>query len=276
MEANDNNIIIWDQFNTSLLFYDYTGKFQRSLQFPFMAMKFHYIDDDHIVFNTIDSDNYKFPEILNYSVFECNSNAEIAMRGFYRKKGTYESALYNHNFFEQDETIFYHPPYCDTLYSMNKQGVVKIEYAFDFGNKTVPEKFRKGSNRRQLLKEQASSRYLFMKGDLHLTKNHLHFGYIRAHREFDCIYSNISQKLVSFHSRSGFFPLVFANIIGSTEDAFVGYFFPAMIDSQLEGWKKIPYDDLINQFGKERTELGFSIKPDDNPIITFFYPSSTL
>jgi hypothetical protein len=272
MEVTEYNIIIWDQFNMSLLFYDFNGKFQRSLEFPFMAMKFHYIDDDHIIFNTINSDNDKYSEIVNYSVFECNSNFEITSRGFYRKKDSYESILYNHNFFEQNETIFYHPSYCDTLYSINRNGIIEAEYAFDFGRKTVPEKLRKGNNKRLLRKEQAGSRYMFMKGDVHLTANHIHFGYIEAHREFDCIYSTTSQSVVSFHRRSGFFPLVFTNIIGSTEDAFIGYFFPAMIENQLNEWKKIPYDDLVSQFGKTRTELGFRIKPDDNPIITFFYP----
>jgi hypothetical protein len=126
--VNDRNIIIWDQFNTSLLFYDYNGRFQRSLKFPFLAMKFHYIDDDHIIFNTINSDNDKYKEIVNFSIFECNSSFEITMRGFYRKKDSYESILNDHNFFEQNETIFYHPPYCDTLYSI-RHGIVNAEYA---------------------------------------------------------------------------------------------------------------------------------------------------
>lgn len=276
MQTTDLNIIVWDQFNQSLLFYGYDGEFQRALKFPYIAMKFHYIDDDHVMFNTINSDNDRYPEIVNYTVFESDSLSRIAERGFYRKKNTYENLLSPHNFFERNGTVYYHPPYCDTLYSIDGKGGIRTEYAFDFGRKTVPEKLRRGNRRKELRREEAESRYLFMDGDVHLTKDFVHFGYTKAHAVHDCIYSNASRKLVTVGYRGEFFPLVFLNITGSTDDAFIGYFFPALVQNQLEGWKKIPYDDLVSQFGKARTELGFSMKPEDNPVITFFYPSRTI
>ena len=78
--------------------------------------------------------------------------------------------------------------------------------------------------------------------------------------------------MISFGKKYGFFPLFFANIIGSTEDAFIGYMFPIMVTNDVAGWKSLPYDSLVKQFGRARTDLGLSMQKEDNPIITFFYP----
>jgi hypothetical protein len=277
MQANDRNIIVWDQFTQHLLFYDLMGKYERTLQFPFFAMKFYYVNDDHIYFNTINSDNDRLKEIVNYTLFETDSSFKITDRGFYRKKNTYENLLYDHNFFEQKGILYYLPVYCDTLYSVdNQQNHIKAEYALDFGNKTVPEKLRRGKRRKELREEQARSRYLFLGGNIFLTDRHLNYSYTEAHKVKDCIYSIRTQRNYVVRDRAEFFPLIFLNIVGSTDDAFIGFFFPGLISNQLEGWKEIPMKDRLAQFGKGRTELGMSIKPDDNPIITFFYPSTDL
>ena len=128
------------------------------------------------------------------------------------------------------------------------------------------------TEKRDLKKAQDGTKFLFMNGDFYLTKDYLHFSYSRAHRKFDCIYSLSTGKLISFGKKYGFFPLFFANIIGSTEDAFIGYMFPIMVTNDVAAWKSLPYDSLVKQFGRARTDLGLSMQKEDNPIITFFYP----
>lgn len=113
---------------------------------------------------------------------------------------------------------------------------------------------------------------MFMENDFHLTDDVLHFKYIKAHKGFDCIYFKNKRELVTFHSRDGFFPLIFANIKGSTGNALIGYIYPGMMYDKIEYWQKQPYEEVVGKFGKERTDLLLEIKLNDNPIITFYYP----
>lgn len=272
MELYDNKIAIYDQFMRRIQFYNLEGKFLKSVAFPFYSMRFHIFSDNQYLFNSISCDNDDFKPIVNYSIFETDSTGKFISRGFYRKKNTYESLVNQHNFFPKDSMVYYHPVYNDTIYSIHRDGSIKVEFAVDFGDRTVPEKYRNGKHKRDLRKAQASTKYLFMNGDFYLTKDYLHFSYSRAHHKCDCIYSFSTGKLVTFGKRYGFFPLFFANITGSTENAFIGYIFPIMVTNDLAGWKKLPYDSLVKQFGRPRTDLGLSMQNEDNPIITFFYP----
>lgn len=272
MELYGNKIAIYDQFMRRIQFYNLEGKFLKSVKFPFYSMKFHIFNDNQYLFNSISCDNDEFRSIFNYSVFETDSTGTFTSRGFYRKKNTYQSLVNRHNFFPKNNIVYYRPVYNDTIYSIHENGSIRVEFAVNFGDRTVPEKYRNGKRKRDLRKAQDGTKFLFMNGDFYLTKDYLHFSYSRAHRKFDCIYSLSTGKLISFGKRYGFFPLFFANIIGSTEDAFIGYMFPIMVTNDVAGWKSLPYDSLVKQFGRARTDLGLSMQKEDNPIITFFYP----
>lgn len=71
-----------------------------------------------------------------------------------------------------------------------------------------------------------------------------------------------------------FFPVPFNNFVGSTDNAFIGYFFPVESIRRMQGLDLNNRDVLEKQFGKRMTDLMCSMKNDDNPILTFFYPKS--
>ena len=267
----DGNILIWDQFLRKLSCYDLAGKFLYAANVPFFCLKFYRFGNSRYMFNSVNSDNDKFKAIINYSLFECNDRMEPVYRGLYRKKGTYESFLTDHNFFDRDSILYYHPIYCDTIYSVRPDRTIKAEFAFDFGRQTVPERLRKGKRRKEVRREQSLEKYSFMSGDFYLTDHYLHFGYTRAHRQFNGIYSFDTGELVTFFRREGFFPIPFLNIVCSTDNAFVGYFFPALVLQHIQGWDKADYDKLVKQFGQKMVDLGLSLQNEDNPVITFFY-----
>lgn len=272
VELVGDKITIYDQFKQTLLFYDHTGHFIHSRELPFLSMKFHAFSADNYIFHTISSDNDAFKDILGYDIFFADTLDVVTRRGFYRKKDTYQNLVNNHNFFAIDNLVYYHPNYNDTIYSITSDGEVKVEFAVDFGKKTVPEELRNGKNERKKEEMEATDRYSFMGGDFYLTDDYLLFKYTKAHSTVDCIYSLSTGKLVSIAPRHGFFPLVFLNVIGSTKDSFIGCLYPHIIFGDLEHWQNIPRDSLVSEFGEQLTDLGLSLKIDDNPLLTFYYP----
>jgi hypothetical protein len=272
MGVIENKIAIYDQFTKRISFYGIDGSFIHSLNIPFFSLKFHAFDNNHYLFNTVNSDNDHFKPIYGYSIFDCDSSFVFKSHGFYRKYDSFSSIINNHNFFVKNNLVYFRPIYNDTIYTISKENVINAKYALNFGNKTVPERFRNGDNSKAYKKALGNQDYMFMDGNFFLTKNYFLFSYMKAYARYDCIYSLSSGKTIAFHNRKGLFPLVFANIIGTTNDAFIGYMFPSMVSQQLEGWKKLPYDDLVKQFGEESVKLGMSMESDENPIITFFYP----
>ena len=144
MELYGNKIAIYDQFMRRIQFYNLEGKFLKSVKFPFYSMKFHIFNDNQYLFNSISCDNDEFRSIFNYSVFETDSTGTFTSRGFYRKKNTYQSLVNRHHFFPKNNIVYYRPVYNDTIYSIHENGSIRVEFAVNFGDRTVPEKYRNG------------------------------------------------------------------------------------------------------------------------------------
>lgn len=274
MEVNSRReVVIWDQFRQQLLHYDFNGKCLRSREYPFLSMKFHEFDDNNLMFINLNSDNKSF--VKDYSLFVSDSLGVVSKYGLYRKKNTYSTILYDHDVFEKEGDVFYHPVYCDTVFRINSGFVAEPYCWLDFGKKTVPERLRNvAKNRKEVRAEQAKDRYSFMTGNFFLSDTHLFFGFLREHYNYRVLYSKSNGKAIAFSATSGFFPVPFNGFVGSAGEAFVGYFFPAESLRRMEGLDLENREALEKRFGKQMTDLMCSIKNDDNPIITFFYPKS--
>lgn len=274
MEVVGDMLAVYDQFNREIFFYDFSGKFVRSREFPFLFMKFHVFDDNNYLIHTISSDNNRDKTVLGYDLFFCDSLDNVTNRGFYRKKDTYENIINNHNFFAKNGVVYYHPIYNDTIYSLTADGTVKVEFAIDFGRKTVPERFRNGKNRSDLREEHEGTRYNFMKGDFFIADSVLAFSYTNAHRSRQCFYYPETGDLVSFGSRRGFFPLILFSLLESTDNAFVSALSPASVFGNVRNYRdKTPYEEIVKELGKERADLVMDMDINDNHIIVLYYPS---
>lgn len=273
MEVNPcKEVVIWDQFRQQLLHYDLGGKYIKSREYPFFSMKFHEFDDNNLMFVSFNSDNKSF--VKDYSLFVSDSLGVVSKYGLYRKKNTYETILYDHDFFEKNGDVFYHPVYCDTVFRINGNFVAEPYCWLDFGKKTVPERLRDIRNRKEIRSEQSGDRYFFMIGDFYMSDNHLFFEFLRSHHNYRVLYTKSKDKAIVFNATSGFFPVPFNNFVGSTDNAFIGYFFPVESIRRMQGLDLNNRDVLEKQFGKRMTDLMCSMKNDDNPILTFFYPKS--
>jgi len=273
MEVNSRKeVVIWDQFRQQLLHYDLNGRYLKSKEYPFFSMKFHEFDDNNLMFVSLNSDNKSF--VKDYSVFVSDSLGAVSKYGLYRKKNTYETILYDHDFFEKDGDVFYHPVYCDTVFRINSDFVAEPYCWLDFGKKTVPERLRNIRNRKEIRAEQSNDQYHFMIGNFYMSDNHMFFEFLNNRHNYRVLYTKSKNKTIVFNATSGFFPVPFNKFVGSTDKAFIGYFFPAESIRRMQGLDLTKRDILEKQFGKQMTELMCSMKNDDNPILTFFYPKS--
>jgi len=272
MEIYKNRIVIWDQFSHKLIYYTLKGEYLYSREILHHSLKFHQFQDDRTLFNSVNSDNdSKFED---YTLFVCDTLSNVVSVGMCRKKNSYRSIWENHNFFCFDSTTYYHPTYSDTIYTIASNFSIQSRFYFDFGENTLPESLKKNVSNRTFIKAQKGGQYSFLGGDFFVTKDYLLFVYNKACRQYVGIYSKVSNKSVSFYLRGNkkIFPLEFGNIVTSTDDAFVGYCYPS---ARVQNTQFFPSqrDSLISLYGKERTDLIYSMKNDDNAIITFFYPS---
>ncbi len=270
-----DSIVVYDQFRGRVSFFTIGGKFCYSRRMPFLFMKFGIFDNGTWAFQSVNSDNNHLEAIVDYTVFTSDNDYMLTGRGFYRKKDTYESFLEDHPFFMRDNKIYYHPVYSDTIYSLDEEGRAKVEFVIDCGKKTLPAKYRDARyyilHPNKLEELQKEGRYLMMFGDFFLTDRYLMFSHSKRCRGADNIYDKQTGKLYTFYARNGFFPFHFANIKGSTDDAFIGYIFPGMVTNITSMWKDLSYDSLVKTHGKYRTDFGMSLSENDNPVITFFY-----
>lgn len=62
----------------------------------------------------------------------------------FEKKNTYQSLVNRHHFFPKNNIVYYRPVYNDTIYSIHENGSIRVEFAVNFGDRTVPEKYRNG------------------------------------------------------------------------------------------------------------------------------------
>ena len=182
--------------------------------------------------------------------------------------------MHDHDIFARGGDVFYHPVYCDTVFRISSGFVAEPYCWLDFGSKTAPERLRNGRNRKEVSSEQAKDRYSFMIGDFFITDKHIFFEFLNKHYIHYVLYSKVSDRTLVFRSISGFFPIPFKNFVGTSGEAIVGYFFPSESIRRMDGLDLSNRDVLEKQFGGRMTELMCTMKNDDNPVITFFYPKN--
>lgn len=62
---------------------------------------------------------------------------------------TYKSLILSYSadyrrIFGKNNIVYYRPVYNDTIYSIHENGSIRVEFAVNFGDRTVPEKYRNG------------------------------------------------------------------------------------------------------------------------------------
>ncbi|GHS91507.1 hypothetical protein FACS1894174_00640 [Bacteroidia bacterium] len=269
--VTNDEVIVYDQFNVRLNYYNHQGKFLRSKRLPFLFFQFRLFSPDRYVFFSLDNENNHLESIVNYSVFETDSNFVIRKKGFFREKDKYNSILIDANYIADSNKIYYHPPYNDTVFSIGSDNRITPEYAIDFGNKKLPEYYLLSKNRKAFYKvSEEEDKYAVFSGDVLPLSDYFYFGFTLKRLMYKCIYSKKSGKLITGNGLINDINYIFtfSNILTSINgNTLVGYNQSYDI---AENRKKNSREVFVKYIGERYTAITDSIKPDDNPILVFY------
>lgn len=219
----------------------------------------------------MDSDNDHLATIVNYSIFESDSTFKLRNRGFYRMKDKYENFISENNFFLQNEKIWYHPPFNDTIYSIWSDNSFQAEYVMDFQGRKLPEVFLLKENHRERQKAIDTDNYVFFPGDYVPTKDYLYFNFSIEHVMYQAVYSRQTKECVignGFYNDINYI-FQYSNIISSMDDnVLVGYMQSYLVDEAFSQHSMEKWSGII---GKTNAQIVGSIKSEDNPILLFFH-----
>jgi hypothetical protein len=266
-----DEIIVCDQYKADLKYYDLEGRFKYRKKVPFLFLKFACFAPDRYVFHAIDADNDHLPSIANYSVFQSDSSFVLNARGFFRPKNVYVSFLSENNFSAGKNSLFYHPPFTDTIFSIDADRQLKAEYVIDFQEKKLPQEAVEQKNGRPLETLFRTGRYAVFAGNYVVMEDGLYFEYVVKNMRYRGIYSRKTNKLKvgnMFYNDLKYSMLPFENILTSMEDNMLVGYMPAY-DARAS-YEEADRDKWVKRFGEENTRIIESMADDDNPILIFY------
>lgn len=277
--VDQNGITVYDQFQTKFLYYDLEGKFLREKSLPFTFIQFYQYSSNSYIMYGLDADNYHLKDLLDYSIWKCDSTFHIDRFGMYRKKNEYINILLETALNDFSNKLYLHDARKDTIFSIDSTGVLRYDYIVDFGKKTPPLSLFMEKNDEEYMQDRnVKERYVFGR-DFAVTPHYFYYNFSMGGLLFHLIYSKETGKSYSapnvINDANYLFP--FTNILTADGDTLVGY-------SEAMGicdyYKKVPRDkwaQIKNQYGvvladegRDAEAFGASLKAEDNPVVIFY------
>ena len=135
------------------------------------------------------------PDILNYSILKTDSNFVVEAKSAFREKDKYTSYTAQNNTVYSNNTLYYHQPFNDTVFSMNKDGQLQYDYIFNFGKHTMPKEFLLTENYARMRNISKSEPYVSFIGNFVPTNDCIYTSFSTKGIVFNCFYFVKSQKL---------------------------------------------------------------------------------
>lgn len=273
----ENQVYIIDQYQNKLLTYNHVGKGIKEYKLPFFCMQIAVINENCFLFRGANSDNYHIKELLNYSLWICDTLMQVKKHGCYMPHNTYLNLLRN-SLKQCNGKIYFNDIANDSIFSINSKGNMKCEVVFDFDKRRNKVFFK--SNKKYIENINSGnicdiSDYLFCDSLLYYSittnkKAYRAFYSMRSNRTiwFNC-FDIENDKLTKVHE-----------IVSSTPLAFEkGY----LIYSTMPASIIRPYDHFGGSRGlcdiskkteykyvKEEISLLENLSEEDNPILIFY------
>lgn len=144
----NNMILIYDQFQHKIIFYDKNSHLLKEKKVPFTFSSFHVFANNSFLFQMFDSDNFHINEIIGYSLIWCDSLFNIKHKGIYKEKDKYNNYT-NRGLENRLDKIYFHPPFTDSVYQIKDNGKIKLEFLLDT-HKQIPEELLLRQNQNKL------------------------------------------------------------------------------------------------------------------------------
>lgn len=266
---SENEIIIFDQFQLKLIFFDLKKNFKYSKKVPFLFLKFYLFSPNDYVYYSIDSENDHLLSITDYSIFKSDSNFILKNKAFYRPKNKYISFYNECNFTPSGKEILYHYPFDNTIFSLNNMNQIHMKYSINFKNKTLPKELLLQENESKFKKEVSKGEYLIFSGSYYELENYFYFLVQKENMDYHIIYNKEGNNLkLGNLIKNDIIPILpFMRIKYSFDNTLVGYFNPHEIIARIDGADK---NDLYDKLGEKSMNILSRFNMDDNPYLVFF------
>jgi hypothetical protein len=267
--VSEDGIIIYDKFRNKFFFYDITGIFLYSRKLPYLFWSFYLFDKNNYIVHGLDADNYHLPEILGYSILKTDSNQVVQKKGAYRELDKYILFTAKNNMIAVNNRLYYHEPFKDTIFSVDKKGDLYYDYVLNFGKYHLPEELLLKENENQLRKSSELEQAMFI-GNYVPVNDFLYAGFALKANLYHVIYSEFSQSIWCGNKvfDDMFYCFQLNNILAGSENTLIGYehayVFQDIYKSRTkEDWEKIVKDTTFISFMDNLDE-------EDNPVIVFY------
>ena len=168
----NNELILVDSNDYSLLYYDLDGNFKRKEQCGIRFSDVLRITKEDFLIYTGTYWNIHKPEIDKYRIAIGNPSGQLKWRGLFKDEFYYNLDNVGHkHVHEYGQNILITPPYTNTIIQINSDGSSLLRYQFIFENGN-PDLYR-NINITNFSSELASTNAMFFDGNLAETDDHL-------------------------------------------------------------------------------------------------------
>jgi hypothetical protein len=204
-ETDSENIYLYDWQTMRMLKYDLQGNFIEAHKTPFCSRGFKILENGKYL-SAIEQENSKYQVIRMDSDF----NVEISFLSFPDKYAEFIARSDINNMIHAVDGILSYTRFCnDIVYTFSEEGEFTGGILFDFGSKTVPEKYR---NDYELFMEEGGGRFNYFQ-DTPFKLNQLWIGFA-AHqgKSATFVYNTVSDKYYFYDwGDEGIVDILFAN-----------------------------------------------------------------
>ncbi len=269
---SEGEIFLLDQFQGKIFRYSPDGLLNSSVRIPFFCTEFYRFGENSYVFHGVDADNYHFPEILDYSLWQTDSNFVVHTMSMYRKKDKYIPYLQKNTLACYNGSVYYRKSLGDTIYSLTPDGEVFCDYILDFQDKAMPQRLLEKENEREFDKEaNERSNYAFMDGYA-ITPDYIYANCSLNKLVYHLFYNLSSCKVwlasVFPNDINYFFP--FRIPVGAVDNTLIGYVQAYEIYEDFHKVSEKAWAEIPEKKRREIFATCENLKMEDNPIVLFY------
>lgn len=172
-EIYKNNIYLFDDGRTGILKFDINGNHIRSYRLPFRFQDMKYLNDSLILFNPSPYNNH-LPEIQGYDIIVTDTCFVPLKRAFYtnRAKRKLTFGVGSSYFSRYKASIYFHPLFSDTIYSINNKCELKAFVSYKFGKHQLTSN-EKNKDDKEFIRYITDRDKIFIYHNIIITENYI-------------------------------------------------------------------------------------------------------
>lgn len=263
IDEKENRILLFDDKNSKILFFNRDGSFFKAVRLNFYTREICMQNEGEILLNNRKAPNAgRVPDVCKHYLTRIDFNGKIRSKALPYDESIINFRYHaNQDFFKSQKEVLFHPPLNDTIYSISKNEIFP-KYRLNFGNKKLPSDFDRNISYEDFKEKYVGEKlpYAFFVGEYMETNDKLIFKLNHQGFKITCIYSTVTKKLKfggllhdDLKDDLGVF-----KPIGVYQDWVISIVSPDKVVSKKGEFKGSDINDIVN-----KTSIS------DNPILSF-------